>query len=134
MNYKLTHVRLLVNNFKECFYFYRDVMGFEYRAGEETGPYVEFFAGENVMLGLFERGYMANVVRTTDKPAETAAQDTMTLCFEVTNVDETAAKIKQAGIALINEPMDIEQWVLRVAHFRDSAGNLIEINHNLPNP
>ncbi len=133
MTYTLTHIRLLVNNFKECFFFYRDVMGFEYRAGDETGPYVEFFAGDNIMLALFERSYMANVVHTTDKPAEASAQDTTTLCFEVANVDEIAAKVKQVGIPLINEPMDIEQWVLRVAHFRDPAGNLIEINHDLPN-
>lgn len=128
MHFKLTHIRLLVNNFAECFKFYRDVMGFEYRAGDENGPYVEFFAGENVLLALFLKDYMAHVVKTGDKPASVDAQDTVTLIFEVADVDAMARQIEDAGYELINQPMDMEQWVIRVAHFRDPDGNLIEIN------
>ena len=35
---KLTHVRLLVNDFDACFRFYRDVMGFQVQWGDEGGP------------------------------------------------------------------------------------------------
>ena len=34
---KLTHVRLLVNDFDVCFRFYRDVMGFHVQWGAEGG-------------------------------------------------------------------------------------------------
>jgi catechol 2,3-dioxygenase-like lactoylglutathione lyase family enzyme len=33
---KLTHIRLLVNNYRDCFFFYRDVLGFEVGWGMKT--------------------------------------------------------------------------------------------------
>lgn len=132
MSYKVSHVRLLVNNFAECYRFYRDVMGMESRAGDENGPYVEFLVNGAVVLALFQREYMAYVVHTTEKPSEAAVQDTAALILEVDDVDALATNIKAAGVALVNAPMDMDQWVRRVAHFRDPAGNLIEINQPLP--
>jgi lactoylglutathione lyase len=131
MNAKLTHVRLLVNDFVGCFRFYRDVMGFDYRAGDESGPYVEFYAGDHVMLGLFYRAYMSSVAHTESLPDPVPSKDLITLCFEVDDVDAYAADLKAKGVTLVNEPMDMESWVIRVAHFRDPDGNLIEISQPL---
>jgi lactoylglutathione lyase len=43
-------------------------------------------------------------------------------------VDATYADLKARGVHFVTEPADQEAWVLRVAHFRDPDGNLIEIN------
>ncbi|WP_342353799.1 VOC family protein [Siminovitchia fortis] len=58
---ELTHTRLLVDNYKECFLFYRDVLGFEVSWGDEETLYAEFkFSG--CSLGLFERKQMLETI------------------------------------------------------------------------
>jgi catechol 2,3-dioxygenase-like lactoylglutathione lyase family enzyme len=131
MSYKVSHVRLLVNNFAECFRFYSEVLKMEHRAGDENGPYVEFLADGKLILALFRRDYMAQVAAVSDKPADASVQDIAALVIEVDDVDALAEELQNAGVTLVNTPMDMEQWVLRVAHFRDPAGNLIEINQPL---
>jgi catechol 2,3-dioxygenase-like lactoylglutathione lyase family enzyme len=131
MKATLTHVRLLVNDYVGCFRFYRDVLGFAYQGGDESGPYVEFIAGENVYIALFYRAYMSSVAHTDNLPDPVPSKDLAVLCLEVDDVDATAADLKSKGVTLVNEPMDMESWIIRVAHFRDPDGNLIEINQPL---
>ncbi|MCU0511988.1 MAG: VOC family protein [Anaerolineae bacterium] len=131
MSFQLTHLRLAVTQFKACYDFYKDVLGFTPQGRDDSGPYVEFVAGESIILALFDRGMLAQVVHTTQQPACAAAQDSLVLCFEVPDVDAYAARVAAAGITLVNPPLDIAPWSLRVAHFRDPDGNLIEINRNL---
>ncbi|WP_340456169.1 helix-turn-helix domain-containing protein [Peribacillus butanolivorans] len=58
---ELTHTRLLVNNYRECFSFYRNVLGFEVTWGNEDSLYAEFkFRG--CTLGLFERKQMLEAI------------------------------------------------------------------------
>ncbi len=76
---------------------------------------------------------MAEVAGAAALPAEVEAQDRAVLVIEVDDVDALAQRLRASGIVLVNEPMDMEQWVLRVAHFRDPAGNLIEVNQPLAN-
>lgn len=74
---------------------------------------------------------MAQVTHVGDKPTDADEQDRAALIIEVDDVDALAEKLKNSGVSLVNEPMDMQQWVIRVAHFRDPAGNLIEINEPL---
>ena len=130
---KLTHIRLLVDDMAACFQFYRDVMGFEVQMGTPDEPYVEFKPGsEGVVLALFPKDMMADTLNTADLPAHAAAQDGVVLCVDVDDVDAMAERVVSHGVALVLEPTDIPAWMLRVAHFRDPSGNLIEINKNLP--
>jgi catechol 2,3-dioxygenase-like lactoylglutathione lyase family enzyme len=39
---RLTHVRLLVDDFAACFRFYRDVVGLARTFGDETSGYADF--------------------------------------------------------------------------------------------
>ncbi len=133
MTYKFTYTRLLTSNFKACFLFYRDVMGFQATFGSENDVYADFNTGE-VTLALFDRLAMSSTVGTTMYPIDAQAQDKMCLIFEVDDVDANCERLKPRGIPIINGPVDKPDWGIRVAHFRDPDGNLIEINQSLKHP
>jgi len=43
---KLTHVRLLVDDYGEAYAYYRDTLGLEPAYGDEDGPYGSFATGD----------------------------------------------------------------------------------------
>jgi lactoylglutathione lyase len=130
MNYKFQYTRLLVINFKDCFRFYQDILGFKATYGSESDVYADFDTGA-VTIALFNRQYMSDAVGTTGLPLRANAQDVVCLCFEVENVDIACQQLKSKGVRLVAEPADHKDWGIRAAHFRDPDGNLIEINQPL---
>lgn len=58
---RLTHVRLLVDDFERAVAFYRDVIGFEVTIDASEILYAEFAAGDAV-LAVYDRAMMAKVV------------------------------------------------------------------------
>jgi len=131
MGFKFNFTRLLVSNFKACFLFYRDVLGFQAGYGTENDTYADFSTGE-VIIALFDRHEMSAAVGTSRLPADVRAQDKVCLVFSVENVDVACRQLKAKGIHLEAEPSDHADWGIRTAHFRDPDGNLIEINQPLP--
>jgi lactoylglutathione lyase len=115
---RLTHVRLLVDDFSASYRFYRDVLGLE-TAWEDNGAYAEFRTGGDVMLAILPRGELPDGGASV-------------LCFDVSDVDGAAAAVRERGGALASEPADRPEWGLRLAHLRDADGNLLELNRNLP--
>jgi lactoylglutathione lyase len=130
MDYKFQYARLLVINFKDCFLFYQDILGFKATYGSESDVYADFDTG-SVTLALFNRQYMSQAVGTSNLPLQAKAQDAVCLCFEVENVDEACEQLKKKGVGLVAGPADYKDWGIRAAHFRDPDGNLIEINQSL---
>lgn len=130
MSLRYDYTRLLIADFPACFRFYRDVLGFEPAFGDETSGYADFKTG-GVTLALFDRGEMAEAVGTASKPAETEAQDRVALIFGVDSVDDAYVDLTGRGVRFITQPHDEPEWGIRVAHFRDPAGNLIEIYTSL---
>ena len=124
-----THTRLLVSDYQECFHFYRDVLEFNVGWGDEESNYADFETGE-ATLALFDRDAMADAVGATEKPSNLHQQDEVALIFRVESVDETCREL-QEKIEFVTEPHDRPDWGIRVAHFRDPDGNLIEINRSL---
>ena len=133
MKYQLDYFRLLVSNFKDCFLFYRDTMGFRATFGSENDIYADFDAGKST-LALFARSNMSEAIGTLGLPENTISQDKTCLVFGVENVDTTCQQLKSLGISLLTEPADRPTWGIRTAHFRDPDGNLIEIFQPLPPP
>ncbi len=129
MSLTLNNIRLLVNDLESCTTFYHDTLGFEMTWGDQD--YAEFKVG-NVNLALFRRQLMADAIGTAAKPLTVDAQDRAAVVFSVENVDTAYQQLKTQGITFITEPQDRHTWGIRVAHFRDPDGNLIEINANLP--
>jgi len=130
MDYRFQYTRLLVTNFKDCFLFYRDILGFKATYGSENDVYADFDTG-SVTLALFDRQNMSEAVGTTNLPIQAKAQDSVCLCFEVQNVDAACEELKKKGVGLVTEPTDRTGWGIRTAHFRDPDGNLLEINQPL---
>ncbi|RFB13491.1 VOC family protein [Bacillus sp. HNG] len=125
----LTHIRLLVDNYKECFIFYRDILGFEVSWGDENSRYADFTGIGGVKLGLFERKQLVEAIGAEYVPL-VENQDKTTLIFKVESVEDTYEKMKEK-LEFITQPHEQVDWMLKVAHFRDPAGNLIEIYENL---
>jgi lactoylglutathione lyase len=116
---RLTHVRLLVDDFAESFRFYRDVLGLEASFGDERGPYSSF-ATEPASLSIFTR---EGQQETADlRPAGDAA----VVPLEVDDVDETAQRLG------LDEPTSRPDWGIRVTYIRDPAGNLLELYTQIP--
>jgi lactoylglutathione lyase len=127
---RLTHVRLLVDDFTACFRFYRDVLGFPVLWGDESGDYADFEAGD-AKLALYRRRLMAEAVGNAGKPLAADAMDRAAVIFAVDSVDRFCDELRDKGVRLVTEPEDRPTWGIRAAHFRDPDGNLIEINTEL---
>jgi len=126
---KTTHVRLLVDDYDKEFRFFRDVLGFKPTFGAEGDNYADFDCN-GFCIALFKRKLMNEDTKAAE-PAGAGAKDQLALIFGVPYVDAMAAKLKKQGVAFVTEPHDRKDWGIRVAHFRDPEGNLIEINHGL---
>jgi lactoylglutathione lyase len=128
---QLTHIRLLVSNFKECFLFYRDVLGFNIDWGDENSWYAELHTGEGIKLALFKKDLMAEAVPSAYIPSANDCHNKVALVFAVDSVDELYQYLKEKNVTIVTQPQDRPSWGLRTAHFRDPDGNLIEIFSNL---
>jgi lactoylglutathione lyase len=124
---KMTHTRLLVTNYEDCFIFYRDIMEFPVLWGDENGTYADFDV-DGHKIAMFMREPMADAI-SADKPEpRLEQQDYVCLVFAVEDVDSAYKAFVEKGVTLINEPHDRKDWGIRCFHFRDPDGNLIEIN------
>ena len=131
MSFKYEYTRLLVSNFKACFLFYRDIMGFQAGFGTEDDTYADFITS-SATLALFDKNEMSAAVGTSQLPVSGNGQDKTCLVFAVENVDSTCKHLITQGVDLVAAPTDRGDWGIRTAHFRDPDGNLIEINQPLP--
>ncbi len=125
---KLTHTRLLVDCFKECFIFYRDVMGFEPIWGTEEGKYADFNTG-NTTLALYDRKSMADAIGCSYSVND-HFNDRAVIVFQVNDVDKAFLELKEK-VNFMSEPIS-RQYGIRSVNFRDPAGNLIELYHEIP--
>jgi lactoylglutathione lyase len=131
--FKYDYTRLLVSNFKECFRFYRDVLGFQPTYGNEDDSYADFATG-SVIIALFDRREMSQALGTSGKPVRPDTQDSICLVLGIQNVDIACRQLEESGIHLLSRPTDHPDWGIRTAHFRDPDGNLIEIYNPLNRP
>ena len=124
---KMSHTRLLVSNYRDCFIFYRDIMEFPVKWGDENGSYADFDV-DGHQLALFGKAPMAEAIGAESPKPKPEQQDGVCLIFAVEDVDGAYDSLRQKGVSPINEPHDRKDWGIRCFHFRDPAGNLIEVN------
>jgi lactoylglutathione lyase len=132
MQFKFTYIRLLIDqaDFPACFNFYKDVMGFAVTWGQADEDYAEFDSGATrIAINTYQ--HVSDALGTSNKPFAADIQDHSVLIFEVESVDEAFAELSKHGAVVASTPQDRAGWGVRTAHFRDPAGNLIEINQSL---
>ena len=116
--------RLLVNDWKACVSFYKDIMGFDAVQEDEEGGYAEFKVAD-MRLSIFRRSEMARMIHNLEKPTTAECQDNVVLIFTVKDLEEECIKLKQKGIKLTAEPMNNPMYGIKTAYLRDSDENLI---------
>ena len=125
---KFSNVRLLVKDFKKCFKFYSEQLGFEPAWGDENSCYASFKVADGIEgFALFVSDFMAAAVGNADKVQPSDCREKSMISFEVANVDETYQLLMTKGINFISQPTDMTDWGMRVVHLRDPEGNLIEL-------
>lgn len=127
---KYAFTRLLVTKFRDCFRFYRDVMGFQPGYGTENDTYADFVTGD-VNISLFDKQEMSLALGTAEKFVRPDAQDHVCLTFNAESVDDFYQALLAKGVSVLVPPTDHPDWGIRTVHFRDPDGNLIEVNQNL---
>lgn len=121
---KLAHTRLLVGDVSACFRFYRDVLGLAVKFGTEQDTYTSF-TSDQAALAIFDRAAMASAIRSEGLDAPVV--DRVVLSFQVEDVDAEYLSLCARGAVPVHGATDQPEWGIRVAHFRDPAGNLVEI-------
>lgn len=123
----LDNVRLLVVDFDACYNFYKDTLGFDCKFGNLGDAYASFSTGNYVSIGIFRADLMAEAVNNKARFIKTGGIDNFALILQVTNLENTYEKLLANGVEFINAPTDMPDWGIKIAHFRDPDGNLLEI-------
>ena len=124
---KLTHVRLLVDDYLACLRFWRDTVGLRVVFGDETGPYASFDSGP-ARLSIYQAARMNSVVPLSGRSS--APSDRSVIQLDVDSVDATVELLRSRGVS-VTVPSDQHEWGIRAAHFRDPEGNLVELAERL---
>ncbi|WP_042406532.1 VOC family protein [Streptacidiphilus carbonis] len=121
---ELAQVRLLVTDFPRCYRFYRDVLGLKPQFDAEDGPYAKFTPdGGGAGVALQDRAQMAQVLgELVDEP--TGSRSLVVL--RVDGIDRYCEEIGARGAVLVQGPAPMTDR-MRVAHLKDPAGNLVEL-------
>lgn len=123
---RLTHVRVLVDDFASMADFYGRVLGFEMIVDAASIGYAEFAAGDAV-VAIYDHRMMARVIGV-----EASVKGKSVTTYDVADVDGTFERLVSAGAHPVARPHDQPTWGFRIAVVADPEGNLIEINHSLP--
>lgn len=118
---QLDYIIWYVESLERSVAFYRDVIGLEVRV--EGNGYIEFDV-PNVKLALFARSKLPELIGRHAGQAPCGE-----IAFVVDDVDAEAARLRQAGVRILNGPID-RPWRQRTVHFADPDGNVVEFAQN----
>jgi lactoylglutathione lyase len=126
---ELAQVRLLVTDFAACYRFYAEVLGLRPQSGATNGPYEKFSpASGSAGIALQDRAMMAEVL---GELGDAAAGHRSLVVLRVDDLDVYCAQLTARGATLLRDPAPMTDR-MRVAHLKDPAGNLVELQEWLP--
>ncbi|MDD3050261.1 MAG: VOC family protein [Candidatus Cloacimonetes bacterium] len=126
-------IRLLVDNFDDSFRFYSEKIGLKVIWGKPGDVYASFDTGNGREIGLFKTELMEAAISDSRSKSSNEHRDKIAIILNVDDVDENYRRIKETGVDFLNQPTNIAAWGMRVVHFRDNEGNLIELCSPLKN-
>lgn len=126
---RIVHFEIHAQDMDRMQKFYQDVFGWEFQVmGEEYGHYRVIVTGtaedNKRMEGIGINGGMAP--RKGGLPVDGAPVNSFVSIIGVTNIDETIAKLEQAGATVALAKMDM-QGVGLLAYYKDPEGNIFGI-------
>jgi predicted enzyme related to lactoylglutathione lyase len=121
-------VRLLANDFRKTWHFYRDRVGLVPAPGHGEPPYGEFVWRGRPLLAVFDRTVMARSVGLLPGRSSVRNVGGAAVVLEVADADREAARLRRRGVRLLRGPTDRSEWGLRTVHFLDPDGHLVEVN------
>jgi len=129
MNFSLKKVDV-INLFAEDFAgtrtFYQEVLGLPLTFEDET---TAVFKLENMMVCLTDVSTVPELIMPAAVASPEAGSRFMLAMF-VDDVDAACAELAQHGVVVLNGPVD-RPWGVRTANFRDPAGHIWQIAHDL---
>jgi lactoylglutathione lyase len=128
-NLTLRHMRLLATDFAKSYRFYRDLMGLTPKSGKEGDNFVFFTDGAQGGFELVDRSRLNEVYQNLGMA--TRGDSPAILVFETRHLHNDIRKLRDQGVEIASEPMDIVPLGVRKAHVRDPEGNLIELIEKL---
>ena len=130
MRFNYTTVRVLVRkDYGACFDFYTQKIGLVPVWGDRNGPYTSFAVkqGEEPCFAIFAGANMP-MFEGYKQPEALTQPDTVTAIIPSDDLDADYKRLKDAGVHFLGEPQLIEDWGMRCTYFRDTEGNLFELN------
>lgn len=113
---------LSVDDLDRSLAFYRELLGGEecFRYPDERPVFLTLRFGD-AELGL---GRLSDEPALHGEPLRPAQGHRVELCVYVDDVDATVARMREAGVPVLREPLDVP-WGERIAYVRDPDGNLV---------
>jgi uncharacterized glyoxalase superfamily protein PhnB len=104
--------------------FYENVMGLEYKHGDDDGAYFELGPDGFMVISHDTADDLLSAPDVDHEPARGARS---VLATSVEDVDAAYEELLAKGVEFIRAPED-RHWGLRCAHFKDPEGNVWEIH------
>lgn len=132
MKFNQASIRILVRgDYGKCFDFYTEKMGLVAVWGDRNGPYTSFSVSEKEppCFAIFAGAHMS-MFNGYEQPKRDSQPDTIVAVIPSEDFENDYKRLKDAGVSFIGEPQFIEAWSMKCAYFRDTEGNLFELNDN----
>lgn len=125
-----TTIRILVRkDYGRCFDFYTEKMGLVAVWGDRNGPYTSFAISSDDVpcFAIFNSDAMP-LFKGYQQPNAITQPDTVVAVIPTYDLDGDYRRLKEVGVEFLGEPQYVEEWGMRCTYFRDTEGNLFELN------
>ncbi len=130
IDFRGSQQKILVNNYKESFNFYRNTLGLIVRYGDEKSNFAEFEVGGDSFsiysYSSFSKLHKLKELKDTDKPNQKSL-----LTLTVADINAAYKSLMSKKVKAITEPIKNDQLGLKVFYIYDPENNLIELNQIL---
>jgi len=130
MNLTLSTCFVLVDDPDVAMSFYRDTLGLEVRQDVPRGDFRWITVGSASQpgVGIVLTNYLNGSPADNDQLAALIAKGALNgVHFHTDDLDGTFAKVRDAGVEIVQEPTD-QPWGTRDFAVRDPSGNLLRID------
>ncbi len=122
---KFDNIRLLVNNFEDCYLFYKDILGLTPVFGDSKDNYASFKTSTGYSIGMFKKQLQYQAMGLSSNNINTDRQNTMFI-IEVDNLIQLKANLLNKRVAILVDITERPDWGLKTLHISDPEGNIIE--------